>query len=530
MASPNRNSLLGWVKNLKKSALALNDSVNDISEADLSVVATKLPSKGVAPIPGASSFNPSSLDHQQLPLSHLDFLRPLLHHKSRSSNNVNRARLDSASNQLAADGFNIRQHRDSFLQHNLLVDENLAYFGVPLEDAIAQAAAKISIVKSDTSSEDVLQYGKIPIVVAKCGVFLKKNGLSVEGIFRVGGSSKRIKELQIIFNSPPDFGKRLSWDGYTVHDAASVLRRYLNALPEPLVSLDLYERFREPLRKRPRVVNFIRFKAENPNVSALAMPPSAIDTPSESINEPRLELDLAQDLDIPTSANSDSQIAPQLSVTDSAATSSATDARAASRPKSYKKLSRDIYDAIADYSVLLFELPNLQKQLLFYILDLLAMVQNNSSENLMSLRNLAAIFQPSVLSHPDHDMDPEEYVLSQLVVEFLIQYAYKLLPNDENNSATIEKSAPTTTRRHHSQSLSSTGANVDLIGLDSRHPSRKLSLSSDVEHGYGSASSDEDGSHLRNTGLPQPSGVRNLADVLSGEQAKPPIVVSEPAN
>lgn len=530
MASPNRNSLLGWVKNLKKSALALNDSVNDLSEPDLSVVATKLPSRGIAPIPGTSSLHPASLDHQHLPLSHLDFLRPLLHHKSRLSNNVNRARLDSASNQLATDGFNIRQHRDSFLQHNLLVDENLAYFGVPLEDAIAQAAAKISIVKSDTASEDVLQYGKIPIVVAKCGVFLKRNGLSVEGIFRVGGSSKRIKELQIIFNSPPDFGKRLSWDGYTVHDAASVLRRYLNALPEPLVSLDLYERFREPLRKRPRVVNFIKFKAENPKVSALAMPPSAIDTPSESINESRLELDLAQDLDVPVSA--DSQIvAPQVSEAASAATASAADARTASRPKSYKKLSRDIYDAIADYSVLLFELPSLQKQLLFYILDLLAMVQNNSSENLMSLRNLAAIFQPSVLSHPDHDMDPDEYALSQVVVEFLIQYAYKLLPNDDNNAAAAEKlAAPTATRRHHSQSLSSNGANVDLIGLDSRHPSRKISLSSDVERGYGSASSEEDASHAQSAGLPQPSGVRNLVDVMNGDQGKPPIVVSEPAN
>ena len=32
-----------------------------------------------------------------------------------------------------------------------------------------------------------------------------------------------------------------------MHDAANVLRRYLNNLPEPIVPLDLYDRFREPL-------------------------------------------------------------------------------------------------------------------------------------------------------------------------------------------------------------------------------------------------------------------------------------------
>ena len=71
---------------------------------------------------------------------------------------------------------------------------------------------------------------------------------SIEGIFRLNGSEKRIKELKLQFDSPDRYGKGLVWDGYTVHDAANVLRRYLNDLPEPVVPLDLYERFREPLR------------------------------------------------------------------------------------------------------------------------------------------------------------------------------------------------------------------------------------------------------------------------------------------
>jgi len=69
----------------------------------------------------------------------------------------------------------------------------------------------------------------------------------VEGIFRLAGAERRIKELQAIFNSPERYGKGLDWTGYTVHDAANVLRRYLNLLPEPIVPREFYARFREPL-------------------------------------------------------------------------------------------------------------------------------------------------------------------------------------------------------------------------------------------------------------------------------------------
>ena len=70
----------------------------------------------------------------------------------------------------------------------------------------------------------------------------------VEGIFRVSGSAKRIKELQTIFDSPPTYGKTLDWDGYNVHDAANVFRRYINHLPESIIPHEYYFAFRKPLR------------------------------------------------------------------------------------------------------------------------------------------------------------------------------------------------------------------------------------------------------------------------------------------
>jgi hypothetical protein len=169
----------------------------------------------------------------------------------------------------------------------------------------------------------------------------------VEGIFRLNGSAKRIKDLQEVFDSPERYGKGLDWSGYTVHDAANVLRRYLNQLPEPIVPLEFYERFREPLRIYQRQV-----------------------------------------LEGKDTADAD---------------------------------KFDHAKAVETYQNLIIELPPLNKQLLLYILDLLAVFASKSDQNRMPSANLSAIFQPGMLSHPQHDMSPEEYKLSQDVLIFLIE-------------------------------------------------------------------------------------------------------------
>lgn len=43
----------------------------------------------------------------------------------------------------------------------------------------------------------------IPVVVAKCGLYLKENATEVEGTFRISGSSKRMRDLQAIFDNGP---------------------------------------------------------------------------------------------------------------------------------------------------------------------------------------------------------------------------------------------------------------------------------------------------------------------------------------
>lgn len=74
--------------------------------------------------------------------------------------------------------------------------------------------------------------------------------LTVKGIFRLCGNVKRIGLLQSIFDAPDQgYGVRLDWRGYTTYDAAGVLRRFLTCLPEPVITHDLYESFRETISK-----------------------------------------------------------------------------------------------------------------------------------------------------------------------------------------------------------------------------------------------------------------------------------------
>jgi len=181
----------------------------------------------------------------------------------------------------------------------------------------------------------------------------------VEGIFRLAGAERRIKELVAIFNTPDKYGKALLWAGYSVHDASNVLRRYLNQLPEPIIPLEFYERFRIPLQQV--------LAAHNGQVPAIS--------------------------------------------------------------------SFDFDFAITTYQQLITELPPLNRQLLLYLLDLLAVFAAKAETNRMTSSNLSSIFQPGLLSHPTHDMVPEAYRLSQDVLIFLIEHQDNFLVGMQGTAA-----------------------------------------------------------------------------------------------
>ncbi|AQZ12443.1 SAC7 (YDR389W) and BAG7 (YOR134W) [Zygosaccharomyces parabailii] len=397
----------------------------------------------------------------------------------------------------------LKSYRDSFLASRNHFTGKV--FGVSLSESLSIASAEV-IVQSE-----LVSFGRIPIVVAKCGAYLKAHGLEAPGIFRIAGNGKRVKELQNIFSNPPDYGSKFAlWDGYTVHDVASLLRRFLNNLEEPLIPLDLYEDFRSPLRNRPRILRYMANRAavrptpqqQRSESSDIGTPAAGVGIPGTSVSAPGSSAGApgpgsgastasagapgvsvgapGPSVSVPgpsvgapgpsvgapgpsvgapgpsvSTARADGRegvadASPKLLAKTKKTTSNGTEddrendgdeerdeeinAREAEERRRKKlrhkrRLTRDVRAAVRDYERLFSNISNDAKQLTIYLLDLLSLFSRHSQFNLMTARNLAAIFQPSILSHPRHDMDPKEYELSRFVTEFLIEYSYDLLPH-----------------------------------------------------------------------------------------------------
>ncbi|KAJ3796807.1 Rho GTPase activation protein [Lentinula aff. detonsa] len=266
-------------------------------------------------------------------------------------------------------------------------------FGKPLKESLKYASVQISTANANG---ELYVWGYIPVVVAKCGLYLKENATEVEGTFRVNGSAKRMRELQTIFETPPRYGKSLDWkqSPYTAHDVASVFRRYLTKMPEPVIPYDMYHGFRDALAKEP-------FNQE---------------------------------------------------------------------------------EVIATYKRLIQQMPRANQYLLLYVLDLLSVFARKSDKNLMTATNLAVIFRPGLISHPDHEMSPKEHALSQKVLEFLIaQQDWFMLdipppPTNESGSPTSLISEEDVTVFPSSDEEHQVGGGWKLVGREPRLSRRKTTI------------------------------------------------------
>ncbi|KAJ2491881.1 GTPase activating protein (GAP) for Rho1p [Coemansia sp. RSA 2050] len=114
-------------------------------------------------------------------------------------------------------------------------------FGMSLSAAVKVAGVHVGSVAE--SGEACV----VPTVVAVCGRHLCSQGQQTQGIFRVNGSMKRVQLLQDEFCERPLYGRQIEWSRYTLHDAATVLRRYLISLPESVISAAHYNAFLDKL-------------------------------------------------------------------------------------------------------------------------------------------------------------------------------------------------------------------------------------------------------------------------------------------
>ncbi|KAM4048087.1 rho GTPase-activating protein 6 isoform 2-T6 [Anomaloglossus baeobatrachus] len=83
-------------------------------------------------------------------------------------------------------------------------------------------------------------YRQVPRLVDSCCLHLEKNGLQTVGIFRVGSSKKRVRQLREEFDRGVDV---VLEEEHSVHDVAALLKEFLRDMPDPLLSRELYTAF-----------------------------------------------------------------------------------------------------------------------------------------------------------------------------------------------------------------------------------------------------------------------------------------------
>ncbi|KAJ1199577.1 hypothetical protein NDU88_003411 [Pleurodeles waltl] len=83
-------------------------------------------------------------------------------------------------------------------------------------------------------------YRQVPRIVERCCQHIETYGLQTVGIFRVGSSKKRVRQLREEF----DMGLDVHLDeSQSVHDVAALLKEFLRDMPDPLLPRELYAAF-----------------------------------------------------------------------------------------------------------------------------------------------------------------------------------------------------------------------------------------------------------------------------------------------
>ncbi|XP_014480433.1 PREDICTED: arf-GAP with Rho-GAP domain, ANK repeat and PH domain-containing protein 1 isoform X2 [Dinoponera quadriceps] len=81
----------------------------------------------------------------------------------------------------------------------------------------------------------------VPVILDKCVNFIYAHGMMSEGIYRRSGSSSAVVRLLEAFRKDA-WATQITRNSYTEHDVATVLRRFLRDLPDPLFPANIHDR------------------------------------------------------------------------------------------------------------------------------------------------------------------------------------------------------------------------------------------------------------------------------------------------
>lgn len=103
-------------------------------------------------------------------------------------------------------------------------------FGCPLEDS--DAFSCVTVIGG--------QKHLIPIIIFFLIEEIYARGMRTPGFMRIAGKTEKIDALAEIFERPPFYGDGTDLSGEDIHVLCSLFKRYLRALPEPLMSRELF--------------------------------------------------------------------------------------------------------------------------------------------------------------------------------------------------------------------------------------------------------------------------------------------------
>ncbi|CAH1778398.1 unnamed protein product [Owenia fusiformis] len=109
-----------------------------------------------------------------------------------------------------------------------------------LEALSLSSSARIDSLKRERPSLTIPTTPHVPQFVKSCLNHIENYGLQTLGIFRVGSSKKRTKQLREEFDSGKDV--KLN-EEHNPHDIGALLKEYFRDLPEPLLTRELYPAF-----------------------------------------------------------------------------------------------------------------------------------------------------------------------------------------------------------------------------------------------------------------------------------------------
>ena len=79
----------------------------------------------------------------------------------------------------------------------------------------------------------------MPCAVHRAAMELQRRGLREEGLFRISGNKLRVSAIQEAY----DKGVPLELTNEDVHDVGSLFKLFFRVLPEPLLTMHLYDTF-----------------------------------------------------------------------------------------------------------------------------------------------------------------------------------------------------------------------------------------------------------------------------------------------